>query len=185
MLYGSFLFVQTFRHRDYFLPVSGGSEDTHAALPSNKQALLSAGMLLISLVGVVGLAKVLTPALERSVESMGLPKSLIGILIAGVVLLPEGMAAFRAARHNRIQTSMNLALGSILATIGLTIPATAAVALLLGRPLMLGIGPTESVLLILTLIVSLVTLGTGRTTVLQGIVHLVIFAAFLFFAVIP
>ena len=110
---------------------------------------------------------------------------MIGIVIAAVVLLPEGLAALRAARANRLQTSLNLALGSALASIGLTIPAVAAVSVVIRQPLALGLGPKEEVLLALTLIVGVITLGTGRTTVLQGIVHLVIFAAFLFLAVVP
>lgn len=184
ILYGSFLFVQTVRHRDYFLPVGGGEEE-HAAPPANRTALLSASLLLLSLVAVVGLAKALTPILERGIDTVGAPKSVVGIVIAGLVLMPEGLAAFRAARANRLQTSMNLALGSALASIGLTIPAVAAVSILMHNPLALGLMPKEIVLLAVTLIVSLLTLGTGRTTVLQGIVHLVLFAAFLFLAVVP
>jgi Ca2+:H+ antiporter len=99
--------------------------------------------------------------------------------------MPEALAALRAARANRLQTSLNLALGSALASIGLTIPAVAATSILLGQPLLLGLDAKEEVLLALTLLVGVITLGTGRTTVLQGIVHLVIFAAFLFFAVVP
>ena len=109
----------------------------------------------------------------------------MGIVIAALVLLPEGLAAVRAARNNRLQTSLNLALGSALATIGLTIPAVAAVSIVLGQPLELGLGGKDQALLALTLLLSVITLGTGRTTVLQGIVHLVIFAIFLFFAVVP
>jgi Ca2+:H+ antiporter len=184
ILYGSFLFVQTVRHRDYFLPVGGG-EEAHCGPPPNKVALASAGLLLLSLVSVVGLAKALTPILELGIDRVGAPKSVVGIVIAGLVLLPEGLASFRAARANRLQTSMNLALGSVLASIGLTIPAVAAVSLLMHNPLALGLMPKEIVLLVVTLVVSLLTLGTGRTTVLQGIVHLVLFAAFLFLAVVP
>lgn len=184
ILYGSFLFVQTIRHRDYFLPVGGG-EGTHAAPPPNKVALLSAGLLLVSLVVVVALAKALTPIMEFGIEKAGAPKAVVGIVIAGLVLLPEGLAAFRAASANRLQTSMNLALGSVLASIGLTIPAVAAVSILLSKPLTLGITSKEGILLALTLLVSVLTLGTGRTTVLQGIVHLVIFAVFLFLSVVP
>jgi Ca2+:H+ antiporter len=184
ILYGSFLFVQTVRHRDYFLP-AGGGEELHCPPPANKTALASAGLLLFSLVSVVGLAKALTPILERGIDSVGAPKSVVGIVIAGLVLLPEGLASFRAANANRLQTSMNLALGSALASIGLTIPAVAGVSIFLHKPLTLGLMPKEIVLLVVTLIVSLLTLGTGRTTVLQGIVHLVIFAAFLFLAVVP
>jgi Ca2+:H+ antiporter len=109
----------------------------------------------------------------------------VGIIIAALVLLPEGLAALRAARANRLQTSLNLALGSSLATIGLTIPAVASVAIVTGQPLELGLAPKEEVLLALTLLVSVITLGTGRTTVLQGMVHLLIFAVFLFFAIVP
>ncbi|HKN23973.1 MAG TPA: hypothetical protein VJX72_03930 [Candidatus Acidoferrum sp.] len=185
ILYGSFLFVQTIRHRDYFLPADGGTEGTHAPPPSNKVTLVSASLLVISLVAVVALAKALTPIMEFGIERVGAPKSVVGIIIAGLVLLPEGLAAFRAASANRLQTSMNLALGSVLASIGLTIPAVAAVSILLHKPLTLGINPKETVLLALTLLVSVITLGTGRTTVLQGIVHLVIFAVFLFLSIVP
>jgi Ca2+:H+ antiporter len=185
VLYASFLFVQTVRHRDFFLPASGGTEEVHAPPPSNKVALLSAALLLVSLVAVVALAKALTPIMEFGIEKAGAPKSVVGIVIAGLVLLPEGLAAFRAARANRLQTSMNLALGSVLASIGLTIPAVAAVSLLLHKPLSLGINAKEGVLLALTLLVSVLTLGTGRTTVLQGIVHLVIFAVFVFLSIVP
>ena len=184
LLYLSFLFIQTIRHRDYFLPVNGG-EEAHATPPKNKVALLSAALLLVSLVTVVALAKVLTPLMELGIAKAGAPKTTVGIIIAGLVLLPEGLAAFRAARANRLQTSMNLALGSVLASIGLTIPAVAGVSLLLHKPLTLGISPKEELLLALTLLVSVLTLGTGRTTVLQGIVHLVIFAAFIFLSLVP
>jgi Ca2+:H+ antiporter len=185
ILYGSFLFVQTIRHRDYFLPSGGGPAEAHAPPPPNKVALLSAGLLLVALVAVVALAKALTPVMEFGIDKVGAPKAVVGIIIAGVVLLPEGLAAFRAARANRLQTSMNLALGSVLASIGLTIPAVVAVSLLLHRPLTLGITPKEGLLLALTLLISVITLGTGRTTVLQGIVHLVIFAAFIFLSIVP
>ena len=184
ILYASFLFVQTVRHREYFLQAGGSGEETHEP-PSNKTTSISAGLLLAALVCVVGLAKALTPALERAIDKAGWPKSVVGIVIAGLVLLPEGLAAYRAARANRLQTSMNLALGSVLATIGLTIPSVAAVSIFLHKPLTLGLMPKEVVLLITTLLVSVLTLGTGRTTVLQGIVHLVLLAAFLFLAVVP
>ena len=183
VLYGSFLFVQTVRHRDYFLPVGG--EEEHAAPPPNRVAAASAGLLLAALVAIVGLAKALTPTVEHAIAGAGAPESVVGIVIAALVLLPEGLAAFRASRANRLQTSMNLALGSALASIGLTIPAVAVVSLLLHTPLTLGLGPKEVVLLLVTLILSQSTLGTGRTTVLQGIVHLVLFAAFLFLSVVP
>lgn len=184
ILYGAFLFVQTVRHRDYFLP-QGNEGEAHVLPPSNKAALISAGLLLVSLVLVVGLAKMLTPPLEHAIARVGAPRSVVGIIIAGLVLLPEGLASYRAANANRLQTAMNLALGSVLATIGLTIPAVAGVSILLHEPLTLGLNAKEELLLALTLIVSLLTIGTGRTTVLQGIVHLIIFAVFLFLSVVP
>jgi len=185
VLYGSFVFVQTLRHRDYFLPLDGGGEEDHASAPSTKVALISLGLLLVSLVAIVGLAKALTPAVENIIESLGAPKAVVGIAIAMLVLMPESLAALRAARGNRLQTSLNLALGSALASIGLTIPAVAVVSITLGQQLDLGLDAKEIVLLSLTLLVGVITLGTGRTTVLQGIVHLVIFAAFLFFSIVP
>lgn len=185
ILYGSFVFVQTVRHRDYFLPVSVDEGEAHAPPPPNKVALTSAGLLLGSLVVVVALAKALTPAFEHGIDAVGAPKSVVGIVIAALVLLPEGLAAYRAATANRLQTSVNLALGSALASLGLTIPAVASISLLLGKPLILGLDPKDEALLALTLVITILTLGTGRTTVLQGTVHLIMFAVFLFLAVAP
>jgi Ca2+:H+ antiporter len=185
VLYGSFVFIQTGRHRDYFLPVGGTDEEGHTPPPTNRAAVLSAGILLAALVAIVGLAKILTPSVETGVAQLNVPKAVVGIIIAMLVLMPEALAAVRAALGNRLQTSLNLALGSALATIGLTIPAVAAVSIVLGQPLALGLDAKDQILLALTLLLSVITLGTGRTTVLQGIVHIVIFAAFLFFAVVP
>ena len=185
VLYGSFVFIQTGRHRDYFLPVDTGNEETHAPPPTNQAAVLSSGLLLVSLVAIVGLAKVLTPAVEFGVAKLNVPKAVVGVIIALLVLLPESLAAVRAALGNRLQTSLNLALGSALATIGLTIPAVAAVSIVMGQPLALGLDAKDQAMLAVTLLLSAITLATGRTTVLQGVVHLVIFAAFLFFAVLP
>lgn len=186
VLYIAFVFVQTVRHRDYFLPVDvPGDEEAHAVPPTTGEALRSLGWLTLGLVAVVGLAKTLTPTLEWAIARLDAPKSVVGIIIAALVLLPEGVAAVRAARANRLQTSLNLALGSALATIGLTIPAVTVVSLVIAQPLLLGLGGKEQILLALTLLLSVITLGTGRTTVLQGIIHLVIFATFLFFAVVP
>ena len=185
VLYGSFVFVQTVRHRDYFLPVDSGSAEEHAPPPSARRALVSLALLVVSLVAVVGLAKALTPTLERAVAWLDAPRAVVGIVIAGLVLLPEGMASVKAARANRLQISLNLALGSALASIGLTIPVVAAVAIAYHQRLELGLGAKEQLLLALTLFLGVVTLGTGRTTVLQGVVHLAIFAAFLFLAVVP
>lgn len=183
-LYAVFLFVQTIRHRDYFLADAAENDPVHDT-PSDKIAAISVGLLLLSLVGVVLLAKTLSPALEAGIADAGLPQSFVGVVIAAVVLLPEGMAAVRAAAANRLQTSLNLALGSAMATIGLTIPVVAAFAILTGMTLQLGLGPEEMVLLVLSLFIGTVTLATGRTTIMQGAVHLVIFAVFLFLAAVP
>jgi Ca2+:H+ antiporter len=186
VLYGTFVLVQTVRHRDYFLPdAATGTDDEHAPPPSNKMTISSTVLLLACLSSVVLLAKLLAPTLEAAVLAIGAPKTLVGIIIAAVVLLPEGIAAFHAARANRLQTSLNLALGSALASIGLTIPAVAIVSLMTGWTLSLGIDVKSTVLLLLSLIVATLSLGTGRTTVMQGTVHLVIFAVYLFTAIVP
>jgi Ca2+:H+ antiporter len=186
LLWGSFVFVQTVRHRDYFLPMDRpGDEDVHAAPPPARLAWVSFGMLLIALVGVVGLAKVLSPSIEAAVAAAGAPKTVIGIAIALLVLAPETSAAVRAALANRLQTSLNLAFSSALASIGLTIPTVAFWSVLAGVPLMLGLGSKDLVLLALSFIVASITLVSGRTHVMLGIVHLVIFAAFLFLALVP
>lgn len=186
-LWAVFVFVQTVRHRDYFLPEGDpANPEIHAEPPSTLQTWLSFAMLLVSLVAVVGLAKVLSPVIERAVVAAGAPKGLIGIAIAVLVLLPETSAAVRAARANRLQTSMNLAIGSALASIGLTIPVVAAASVVLGLPLVLGLDePKDVVMLALTFLVSAVTLATGRTHVMQGAVHVVMFTAFLFLALVP
>lgn len=184
VLYGVFVFVQTVRHRDYFLSSDSTGEAAHAApRPSGRIAAISLLLLFMSLVAVVLLAKQLSPAVEQAVVRIGAPAATVGIVIAALVLLPEGLAAVGAASANRLQTSMNLALGSALASIGLTIPTVAAVFIWAGRPLALGIGGMETVLLALTLFVSALTLSTGRTTVLQGAVHLSLFAAYLFLSI--
>lgn len=186
VLWAVFVFVQTVRHRDYFLPPTNASnEDVHAEPPTPAQAWASFGLLLVSLVSVVGLAKQLSPTIESGVAAMGAPKAVIGIAIALLVLLPETWAAVRAARADRLQTSMNLALGSALASIGLTIPAVVLASVLLDLPLVLGLAPKDLVLLMLTFMVSTITLATGRTNVMQGAVHLVLFAAFLFLSLVP
>lgn len=183
VLYGVFVFVQTVRHPDDFL--ADLTDDTHVAIPSARAALGSAVLLVAALAAVVGLAKSLSPTMEAGLAWAGAPKSVIGVVIAALVLLPEALAAVRAARADRLQTSLNLALGSALASIGLTIPAVAVVSIVLGTPLTLGLEAKEEVLLALTLLVSVQTLGTGRTTVLQGAVHLMILAVYLFLAVVP
>lgn len=185
-LWAVYVFVQTVKHRDYFLPPSdAANEEAHAAPPSNRRAWSSFGLLIVSLVAVVGLAKALSPHIEGIVDAVGAPKAIIGVAIALLVLLPETWAAIRAASADRIQTSLNLAYGSALASIGLTIPAVAIASVTLSMPLELGLDAKDIVLLVLTFIVSSITLVSGRTHLMQGVVHLVIFAAFLFLALIP
>ncbi|MGQ0573074.1 MAG: calcium:proton antiporter [Pseudonocardia sp.] len=188
VLYVAFVLTQTVRHRDFFLPVASGAApapDEHAPPPSRRVALTSLGLLLVALVAVVGLAKVESPAIEGAVAAGGLPQSFVGVVIALLVLLPETLAAARAARRGRIQTSLNLAYGSAMASIGLTIPTIAVASIWLDGPLLLGLGPTQMVLLVLTVVVGVLTVVPGRATRLQGTVHLVLLAAFLFLAVSP
>lgn len=184
-LYGVFVFVQTIRHRSNFLPLKVEAEDLEKTPPSKSAAWVSFTLLFLCLVAVVGLAKALAPNIEGVVKATSTPQAVIGIAIALLVLLPETWAAVRTALDNRMQTSFNLALGSALATIGLTIPAVAATSLFLGLKLDLGLPPKEMVLLILTLLISAMTLAGGHATVLQGAVHLVLFAVFLFLAIVP
>ncbi len=186
-LYGVFVLVQTVRHRDYFLAAEAvaGDAGVHAPPPSEGTAIASAALLLAALAAVVVLGKTLSPSIEAGVVALKAPKALVGVIIALVVLLPEGLAAVRAARADRLQTSLNLALGSALASIGLTIPAVAMVSLALDLTLTLGIDLKATVLLVLSLFVSGLALGTGRTTVLQGAVLLSIFATYLFTTVVP
>lgn len=187
-LYGAFLFFQTVSHRDYYLPQAESNKTNihiHADKPSNLRTVASVVLLLLSLITVVGLAEALNPAIESAVKAMGAPKTVVGIAIALLVLLPEGYAAVRAARANRLQSSLNLALGSALASIGLTIPTVAAIAILFDLPLSLGISSLNMVLMYLSLFIGALTLAIGRTTMLQGVVHLIIFFEFLFLSLVP
>ncbi|MGW2795617.1 calcium:proton antiporter [Streptomyces sp. NPDC001269] len=189
ILYGLFVTTQTVRHRDYFLPITRQGEviraDEHADAPSARAAALSLGLLTLALIGVVGLAKGVSPAIESGVAAAGTPQSVVGVVIALLVLLPETIAALRSARRDRVQTSLNLALGSAMASIGLTIPAVALASVWLSGPLLLGLGPLHMVLLALTVVVSSLTVVPGRATPLQGGVHLVLFGAYLELAVSP
>ncbi|MEE1753204.1 calcium:proton antiporter [Streptomyces sp. SP18CS02] len=189
-LYAVFVAVQTVRHRDYFLPVARDGEgltdpDEHAPPPTLRETWWSLVLLLLALVAVVGNAKLISPAIESGVESAGLPNAVVGVVIALMVLLPETLAAVRAARRDRVQTSLNLAYGSAIASIGLTIPAIALASIWLSGPLVLGLGALHMVLLVLTAVVSALTVVPGRATLLQGGVHLVIFAAFVFLSFSP
>jgi len=183
-LYGLFVVVQTVRHRDYFLPESAGPED-HADPPGDREALTSVALLVLALVAVVGLAKLESSPIEDAVAAIGAPQSAVGVVIALLVLLPETLAAVRNARRNRVQTSFNLALGSAMASIGLTIPAIAVASIWLEGPLVLGLGSTQIVLLVITAILGALTVLPGRATLQEGGVHLVLFAAFVFLAVNP
>lgn len=187
LLYAVFLYVQLARHSDDFLdlPLHGEAADTGGHVVGPAAMRLACIALPIALLAVVLLAEALAVPVERGIAQAGLPEALVGIAIALVVLMPEGIASLRAARANRLQTSLNLALGSALASICLTIPTVAIVSLALGRELVLGLDGELTVLLVLTLFMSSITLATGRTTVLQGGVHLVIFAAFLILAAEP
>ena len=184
LLYGVFLYTQTVRHRDYF--VAGAAAANHdGPPPSNRTIVLSTGLLLISLLAVVLLAKKFSQVVDAAAALIGAPPAFAGILVALLILLPEGVAAIAAARRNDLQKSINLALGSSLATIGLTIPAVAVATYELDMQLVLGLPPQEMVLLALTLLLSLMTLGSGRTNILFGLVHLVVFAVFMFMVFVP
>jgi Ca2+:H+ antiporter len=180
-LYGLFVFVQTVRHRDYFV----SDDEGHAAPPSDREALTSLTLLVVALVAVVGLAKIESQPIEDVVTGLGAPKSAVGVVIALLVLAPETLAAVRNAARGRVQTSLNLALGSAMASIGLTIPAIAVASIWLDGPLVLGLDSTQIVLLVITMIVGALTVLPGRATVQEGGVHLVLFAAFVFLAVNP
>jgi Ca2+:H+ antiporter len=186
ILYGTFVMVQTTRHRDYFLPEGAENDlETHATPPTKKETAFSILLLLVCLGAVVLIAKSLAPAIESGVMEVGAPKSLVGIIVAFVILLPEGVAALAAARKNRLQTSLNLALGSALASIGLSIPAVAIVSMLTGLKVTLGIDTKSTLLLVLSLFTIMLSFGTGRTNILQGVVLLVIFAVYLFTTIFP
>ncbi len=188
-LYGLFVALQAGRHRDYFLPVTASGDvvegDVHAEPPSARTALFSLSLLMIALVTVVGNAKLVSPTIERAVAAAGFPLAVVGVLIALLVLLPETLAAVRAARRHRIQISLNLAFGSAMASIGLTIPTIAVASIWLPVPLHLGLGPMHIVLLALTCIVTVLTVVPGRATLLQAGVHLALLAAYLFLSFSP
>jgi len=181
-----FVFIQTIRHRDYFLPTeSAFDESVHAVPPSQRTAISSFFLLCISLVCVVGSAKLLSPSIYSAMELAKAPKALAGIVIAAIVLLPEAWAAIRAANADRLQTSMNLTIGSAMASIGLTIPIVVAACVVFKLPLTLGLDPKDLTLLMLTFLIGSITLSSGRTNVMQGAIHLVLFASFLFLTLVP
>jgi Ca2+:H+ antiporter len=187
LLYGVFLYVQTVRHRDYFLSDMGDAHDNEP--PDETVAAWrfweSVVLLVVALAAVVLLAKGFAGSVEAAVIAVGAPLEAVGLLVALLVLMPETLAALRAARRNELQKSLNLALGSSLATIGLTIPAVSVLALVLEQPLALGVDLRDTILLVLTFAVSLVTFGGGRTNILPGFVHLVLFVTFVFLIFVP
>jgi Ca2+:H+ antiporter len=195
-LYAGFVFTQTVRHRDFFLPVTSdqygratgpidADEDGHADPPSTRDAWVSTGLLVVSLVAVVGLAKLLSPTIKDGVNSLGFPYAVVGVVIALLVLAPESIAAVRNAARDRVQISLNLALGSAMASIGLTIPTIAVAMIWVDGPLVLGLEPTQMVLLAITVVIATLTVVQGRAKALQGFVHLVLLATFLFLSMQP
>jgi Ca2+:H+ antiporter len=183
-LYGVFLYTQTIRHRDYFVQGDAGAANETSALP-NRMLVLSIALLLISLLAVVLLAKKFSLVVDVVTAMIGAPPAFAGVLVALLILLPEGVSAIAAARNNDLQKSINLALGSSLATIGLTIPAVGVVTYALDKELVLGLNSQGMVLLLLTFFLSMLTFGTGRTNILFGLVHMVVFVIFLFLAFVP
>ena len=184
LLYGVFLYTQTIRHRDYFVNQTADSLNDGADL-SNRMLGLSTVLLLVALLGVILLAKKFSLVVDFATARIGAPPAFAGVLVALLILLPESVAAVAAARKNDLQKSINLALGSSLATIGLTIPAVAVAAWALDKPLVLGLNAQEEVLLGLTFVLSMLTFGTGRTNILFGLVHVVVFAVFVFLVFVP
>jgi Ca2+:H+ antiporter len=185
LLYSIFILVQNFKHKDHFTDSKELNEEKNDIKPGNKNALISLLFLIICLVAVVLLSEGLAPYLEKWVASLGAPHSLVGVIIAAVVLLPEGLSAFHAARNNKLQKSLNLSLGSALASIGLTIPTVSILAAVKDMPLTLGINSKSTVLFLLSLFVIILSLATGKTTILQGIVLLIIFLVYLFTIISP
>src|SRR5689334_1020490 len=183
LLYAVFLYTQTVRHRDYF--VSGANNAGHGEAMSDRMLAISMALLLLALLAVVLLAKKFSLVVDVVTAKIGAPPAFAGVLVAVLILLPEGVAAVSAARKNDLQKSINLALGSSLATIGLTIPAVAVAAYTLDKQLVLGLSNQDTVILLLTFMLSMLTFGTGRTNILFGMVHMVVFAVFVFMVFVP
>jgi Ca2+:H+ antiporter len=185
ILYGTFLFIQTSRHTDYFRATGKSASSAVAHYPSNLLVAASVILLILALFGVVLIAEENSIILEDAIAYVGAPPAFAGIVIAIIVLAPESISAVRAAQRDALQKSLNLALGSSLATIGLTVPAVAMTNVVLGRQLALGLSQRDTLLLALTLFLSLLTFGSGRTNVLAGLVHLIVFATFVFLVFVP
>ncbi len=187
ILYGSFLFIQTVRHRSYFLDALSAADGHFDTRPAARRALWAGLGLVASLVGVVILANYVAPAMEEGFERLRVRNvnAASGAALAVLVLLPESLNAIRAAARNALQTALNCALGSVVATIGLTVPAISFFCLLSGHDIVLGLEKRDTMMLLLTLMLSIVSFGAGRTNVLTGLVHLVVFAAYVFFIFFP
>lgn len=185
IIYGSFLFVQNFRHKEYFLSEEEMAADEALARPSQRLSLISLLLLLVNLGAVIMLAEALAPDLEQILDAHGLPRTLVGVAIACVVLLPEGLSAYKAASNNQLQKSLNLSLGSALASIGLSIPIVSLVAYFNGFNLALGIDHVSTVLLLLSMFIIMNSLNTGRTSIMHGIVLIVVFLVYLYLSIFP
>lgn len=187
LLYGAFLFSQMVRHQDDFLEDMTAVDAREETASGHGGIAVHVLFLIVGLVGIVLLAEQIASGLEAGLAAfdVGHPDAVIGAFIATLVLMPESVSAIRAALRNEPQRSLNIALGSACATIGLTIPAVATVCLVTGRDLTLGLGAGDMVLLLLALTLSVVSFGTGRTNVLTGLVHLVVFLAYLLLIVVP
>ncbi|MCC2602586.1 calcium:proton antiporter [Sphingopyxis yananensis] len=186
LMFAAFTLFQTMRHREYFAAaVVGEDGQDNGPRPDSGTAMASLMMLLLSLVVVVLSAKGISPSLEVILNRLGAPASVLGIVIATIVLMPEFGAAMRAAAQNRIQASLNLAIGSAIASIGLVIPTVAVLAVVMGWPLELGLDSKSILLLALSLFVVALSLRTGKTNMQPGIIHLLLFAAYLFFSFSP
>lgn len=177
IIYGVFLAVQTIRHREFFnedaTQDAGVSDHTHG-----KSVLPDSILLVLHLIPVVILSKQLAHLLDYRIHKGGLPLELVGLIVAILILAPEGLAAIKAAAHNQMQRAVNILLGSVLATIGLTVPAALAIGLVLGKPVLLGLSPAYMTLLAVTLGSCFITFGQGQTNILQGFVQLLLFAAY-------
>ncbi len=181
-LYAAFLIVQTMRHRQFFVTESKADDDddkSHTSDSPPKHALHHSILLLVYIAPVVLLAKKLAIPIDYGIDTLDAPHALGGFIVAALVLAPEAMGATRSAIANQLQRSVNICLGSVLATIGLTVPAVLLIGLATGRTIELGLPQTGVILLLLTLFVSVVTFSSARTNILQGLVHLILFFAYI------
>jgi Ca2+:H+ antiporter len=177
-LYGIFLTIQTMRHRHYFL-ADDEAEEKAPPITDLRPAAWHGTLLLLYIVPIVLLSKKIAVPIDHAIGVLGAPAALAGFLVAALILAPESMAAVRAALANQLQRAINLLLGSVLASISLTIPAVLAIGLLTGRTVVLGLEPVDVILLVLTLGMVTLTFGSGRTNILQGAVHLLLFFSYL------